>query len=250
MKAIVTGASSGIGRDIARGLSARGYDLVLVARRENLLIDLKESLKTNAEIYVGDLSDMAECEKLCKKYGNEDIDIFVNNAGFGLCGNFLETDLDTELNMIDLNIKALHYLTKFFINKFDKEQKGFVLNVASSAAFMTGPFMATYYSTKAYVLRLSRAIDEELRHKNSKTYISVLCPGPVKTEFDKVANVSFSLSGLESEYVAEYAVKKALSGKRVIVPGITMKLARFASKLVPDSVGAKVTLRAQQKKIK
>jgi len=250
MKAVVTGASSGIGRDIARVLSERGYELILIARRESYLLELKSTLKTSCEIFVCDLTSKEECLKLCSVFEDEDIDIFVNNAGFGLCGDFSQTDLDTELDMIDLNVKAVHIFTKFFAKKFHASQKGFILNVASSAAFLPGPFMATYYATKSYVLRLSQSIDEELKHKKSKAYVSVLCPGPVKTEFDKVANVSFSMNGLESEYVAEYAVEKALAGKRVIIPGILMKISRALCKILPDFLLSKVAAKIQKRKIK
>lgn len=248
MLALITGASSGIGRDIARVLSKKGYDLILVARRENRLAELKNELETNAEIFTADLTEEAECLKLCSYAEKLDIDILVNNAGAGLFGEFTQTDLEREIQMIHLNIRAMHILTKFFVTKFTEKDRGVVLNVASSAAFLPGPFMAAYYASKAYVLRLSQAINEELSQKNSQVYISVLCPGPVDTEFNSVANVRFSLKGLSSEYVANMAVRSMLKGKKVIVPGFFMKCSHFFSKLLPDSILVKFASHFQKKK--
>ena len=157
MKALITGASTGLGKDFAKILSNKGYDLVLVARSKEKLYKLKEELSTNVEIEVMDLSETKNVLKLVEKYKNE-IDLLINNAGFGECGYFNEINLDTELNMIDLNIKTLHILTKEFISEFIKKDKGQILNVASSAAFQPGPLMATYYATKSYVYNLTMAI--------------------------------------------------------------------------------------------
>ena len=193
MKALITGASSGIGRDMARVLSDMGYDLILVARRKDKLEKLKKQLSTDVKIICLDVSSTYNCTKLYNKVKDEDIDILINNAGFGKFGEFNDIKLDDELGMIDVNIKAVHILTKLFLNDFVARNKGYILNVASSAAFQPGPLMATYYSTKAYVLHLTEAIYEELRKNNSNVWISVLCPGPVNTEFYKVAKVRFSL---------------------------------------------------------
>lgn len=250
MIALVTGASSGIGREIAVELSNRGYDLIVVARREERLKELKKQLKTDVEIFVADLEKEAEVFRLCDHLKHVSLDVAVNNAGFGLCGEFCETDLSREIEMISLNIRCLHILTKFFVQKFVEVNRGIILNVASSAAFLPGPYMATYYATKAYVLRLSLAVGEELAQKKSNVRICTLCPGPVKTEFDHVANVTFSLKGLDCRKVAKYTVKKMLAGKKVIVPGTTMKLARVASKLFPDSISVKFAGRMQKKKLK
>lgn len=248
MLALITGASSGIGRDIARVLSEKGYDLILVARRADRLNELKKELKTKCEVFISDLSDKNECLKLCEYADKFKIDVLVNNAGFGLYGEFLETDLKRELEMIDLNISAVHILTKFFAKKFDAQGMGIILNVASSAGFMSGPYMASYYGTKSYVLRLSEAINEELRRKKSPVYISVLCPGPVDTEFNNVANVRFGLKGLTSYKVSCIAVREMLRGKKVIVPGFLMKCARFFSKILPDSILVKFSAYFQKKK--
>lgn len=163
MKALITGASSGIGRDMARVLSDMGYDLILVARRKDKLEKLKKQLSTDVKIICLDVSSTYNCTKLYNKVKDEDIDILINNAGFGKFGEFNDIKLDDELDMIDVNIKAVHILTKLFLNDFVARNKGYILNVASSAAFQPGPLMATYYSTKAYVLHLTEAIYEELR---------------------------------------------------------------------------------------
>lgn len=248
MKALITGASSGIGRDMARILSEKGYELILVARRRERLEQLKKDLKTSCEIICADLAEEDACKALYEKIKDENIDILINNAGFGILGEFSEIDLERELNMIDVNVRAVTILTKLFLRDFKKKNSGMILNVASSAAFLPGPLLSGYYSTKAYVLRLSQAIYEELRHEKSNVSISVLCPGPVDTEFNDVANVKFALKGLTSEYVAKYAIEKMLKKKLVIVPGITMKLVRFLTKFTPDKILLKVAYYQQKKK--
>jgi len=250
MKALITGASSGIGADMARILSDRGYDLILVARRKERLEKLKEELKTEVEIISMDISSTFNCMKLYNKVKKQDIDILINNAGFGIFGQFNKTDLDKELDMIDINIKAVHTLTKLFLKDFVKKDKGYILNVASSAAFGPGPLMATYYSTKAYVLHLTEAIYEELRRMNSKVYIGALCPGPVDTEFNDVANVSFSVKSMKSYDVALYAIKQVFKRKLVIVPSVMMKLTRFFSILTPTKLKLMVTYNIQKSKQK
>ena len=247
MKALITGASSGIGRDIARNLSKKGYDLVLVARDLEKLNELKEELKTNVEIESTDLSIAENCKNLHKKYKN--IDILVNNAGFGDCGYFAKTNLEKEILMINTNIVAYHILTKLYLQDMKEKDRGKILNVASIAGFMPGPLMATYYSTKSYVVRLSESIREELRREKSNVQISILCPGPVNTNFNKVADVQFAIKGLSSEYVAKYAVDKMLKGKFYIVPGWKIKLARFGTKIAPSSFVAKISYRMQRRKI-
>ncbi len=247
MKALITGASSGIGRDIARNLSKKGYDLVLVARDLEKLNELKEELKTNVEIESTDLSMAENCKNLHKKYKN--IDILVNNAGFGDCGYFTKTNIEKEILMINTNIVAYHILTKLYLQDMKEKDRGKILNVASIAGFMPGPLMATYYSTKSYVVRLSEAIREELRREKSNVQISILCPGPVNTNFNKVADVQFAIKGLSSEYVAKYAVDKMLKGKFYIVPGWKIKLARFGAKIAPSSFVAKISYRMQRRKI-
>lgn len=249
MKALVTGASSGIGCQIALCLAHRGIDLVVCARREGRLEKLKSMVNVNVKIVKADLTDIDSVFALYSEVKDDGIDILVNNAGFGICGEFLKTDLSRELDMIDLNIKALHALTKLFLRDFTAKNKGYILNVASSAAFMPGPLLSSYYASKAYVLRLDRAVNTELKKMKSDVRISTLCPGPVKTEFDEVANVKFSLKGLDARFIAEYAVKKMFERKEVIVPGWQMKLMRPLQKIIPDFILCKIAYHIQKRKI-
>lgn len=248
MKVLITGASSGIGRDMARILSNQGHDLILVARRKKRLEELKKDLHTNVEIISMDLSSTFNCMKLYNKVKNENIDILINNAGFGLFGEFTETNLDKELDMIDLNIKSMHTLTKLFLKDFKERNTGYILNVASSAGFMPGPLMATYYATKAYILHLTEAIHEELRQQGSKVYVGCLCPGPVDTEFNKVANVEFKMKSLPSYDVANYAIKKMFQRKMIIIPGVMMKCACTLSRFTPKRLLLKITYHIQKSK--
>lgn len=248
MKALITGASSGIGRDMARYLAKLGYDLIIVARRENLLEELKSELDGVKVITEKmDVSIQKNCEELYKRY--PDIDILVNNAGFGKFGEFDKVELNDEINMINTNIIGLHILTKLYLKEMVKNNKGYILNVASSAGLLPGgPLMATYYATKSYVVSLTRAISEELRVSKSRVKISALCPGPVDTNFNNVANVKFSLKGLSSEYVAKYGIDKMLKGKRIIVPGILIKLATIGSKFAPSNLVLKIAYNQQKSK--
>lgn len=248
MKALITGASSGMGRDMAKILSQKGYDLILVARDEKKLEEVKKQLKTETKIVVMDISKEENCKKIYEE--NKDIDILINNAGFGDCGHFEETSLDKDIQMIHTNIIAYHILTKLYLKEMIKKDSGKILNVASIAGFMPGPLMTTYYSTKNYVVRFSESIREELRRKKSKVQISILCPGPVDTNFNKVADVEFALKGLSSEYVAKYAINKFFKGKFYIVQGWKIKLARIGAKLAPASFVAKISYNMQKRKIR
>lgn len=248
MLALITGASSGIGSDMARILSEKGYDLILVARNKKKMELLAKELKTNVEIIPMDISSTYNCTQLYNQVKKKNIDILINNAGFGLFGEFNQTKLDKELDMIELNIKAVHVLTKLFLKDFVKKNSGYILNVASSAAFMPGPLMSTYYSTKAYVLHLTESINEELRRNKSNVYIGALCPGPVNTNFNKVAGVSFNLDSLESYDVAKYAINKMLKKKVVIIPGTKIKLGTFALRLLPRNIVRKIAYKIQKSK--
>lgn len=248
MKALITGASSGMGRDMAKILSQKGYDLILVARDEKKLEEVKKQLKAETKIVIMDISKEENCKKLYEE--NKDIDILINNAGFGDCGHFEETSLYKDIQMIHTNIIAYHILTKLYLKEMIKKDSGKILNVASIAGFMPGPLMTTYYSTKNYVVRFSESIREELRRKKSKVQISILCPGPVDTNFNKVADVEFALKGLSSEYVAKYAINKFFKGKFYIVPGWKIKLARIGAKLAPASFVAKISYNMQKRKIR
>lgn len=247
MRALITGASSGIGRDIAKELARRGYDIVIVARSEDKLNELKNEINNvQVESIPMDISNLDNCKELYNKVGY--VEILVNNAGFGLFGKFNTTDIDREMEMVDLNVKSLHYLTKLFLKDMVEKDKGYILNVASIAGHLPGPFMSTYYATKHYVFNLSESINEELKKDKSHVRVGTLNPGPVETNFNKVANVKFNLSSLTSEYVAKYTVDRMLKGKTDITPGFGVRCTRFFAKVVPDTLMAKIVYNTQKKR--
>ncbi len=248
MKALITGASSGIGRDIALYLASMDYELILVGRNKKKLEELQESLKVPSKVIVADLSDIVKVKEVYVMTKNDDIDVLVNNAGFGMFGNFYETDLNRELEMVNINVLAVHLLTKLFLRDMQKKNSGYILNVASSAAFGPGPLMATYYATKAYVNNITEAINEELRRNNSNVFVCSLCPGPVDTNFNDVANVKFSVKPLTSKEVAQYAIDSMFKNKVVIVPGFKMKLALFARRFASRKLMRKITYNIQKSK--
>ena len=256
MKALITGASSGFGWDMAHILSEKGYDIIAVARRTELLEKLKSELKTNVEIISCDVTDYSACEQLAQKAG--EVDILINNAGFGVFGAFHDTDLDKELTMIDTNVKAVHTLTKLFLKEFKKRDSGYIMNVASLASFFPGPLFAAYYATKSYVLRLTQSIHEELRRGNSNVKVCVLCPGPAHTGFAEAAKVNFGTGSeggiaskviLSSMDVSKYAIKKMFKNKTVIVPGFLMRCAVSARHFLSDKLLARVVYTVQSKKM-
>ena len=248
LKALITGASSGIGREIARLLAARGYELVIAARREDRLEALKRTLGVPCKIACTDLSVRTEAERLFEE--NRDVDVLVNNAGFGVFGAFDETQLSRECEMLDVNILALHILMKLYLAEFKKRGSGRILNVSSSASFFPGPMFSSYYASKAYVTRLSLAVREELRREKSPVTVSVLCPGPVRTEFNDVAGVKFGIGSVSPQYAARAAVDGMFKGKGIITPSLATGFTRFISKLVPDSLAARVVYILQKKKEK
>ena len=251
MRVLITGASSGIGKDMARILASQGYELILVARDVNKLNQISEELKEKNKIKVEtismDLSSENNCKELYKKV--RDIDILINNAAFGDCGNFTKTSLNKELNMIHTNIIAYHILTKLYLIDMKAQGSGKILNVASIAGFLPGPLMATYYATKAYIVKLSEGIREELKKEKSNVQISILCPGPVNTNFNHVANVKFHIREANSTKVAKYAIKKMQQGKFYIVPGLDVKIAKLGAKIVPTPIISKITYLVQKRKI-
>lgn len=248
IKALITGASSGIGRSMAIYLARLNYDLILVARSEDKLNDLKKELVTDVRIIPLDLSNMHNVENLWNIIKDEDIDLFINNAGYGIYGDFTDTDLFQEINMIDLDVKAVHYLSKKYIQSRLNKDTGHLLNVASSAGFMAGPKLSSYYASKSYVLRLSEAIYEELRQRKSNIHISILCPGPVATDFNKRAKCVESVKGIDKDKVAKYAIDKCLQNKLHIVPTFKMRLSLFASRLISTRLLLKINYNIQKKK--
>ena len=249
MKALITGASSGIGKNMAYVLANKGIDLILVARNKDEMLKIKANVKVNVEVIELDLLKEKNVFKLYEMCKDKNIDILINNAGFGLFGLFTETDLDRELEMIDLNIKAYHILTKLFLKDFVEKDKGYILNVASSAGFMAGPRLSTYYATKNYVLKLTMAINEELRQSGSNVVVSALCPGPVNTNFNKVAHGEFSIKEASPKYVAEYAINKLFKKKMIIIPTFRIKLGIFLLRVLPYRIQLIYCYHIQGKKL-
>lgn len=254
--ALVTGASSGIGREIVKLLESYGYGSILVARRRSRLEDLAEDLKYKSYIIEADLSQPSTAKDLCQKIdelGEKEairIDLLVNNAGFGDLGFFGETDLDKELDMIHVNIESLHILMKHYLKRFVEEDKGHILNVASSAGLMpAGPYMSTYYATKAYVTSLTSGVAKELKDRDSRVVVSALCPGPVDTEFNDVANCSFDIGSIGPGQCAREALENLFKGKTIIVPSTKMKLATKFSKILTRNRLIDICGRQQKKKI-
>ena len=237
---------------MAIDLDLRGFDTILVARRGDRLNKLASELRHNAEVFECDLSKKEELYRLYDAFKDrDDILVLINNAGFGQVGFFDETPLDRELDMIDTNVVSVHILTKLFLRDFIARDKGYILNVASTAGLLpAGPMMSTYYATKAYVKSLTLAINEELAQKGSRVWVCALCPGPVDTEFNEVADASFSISGISAEYCAKYAIRKMFERELVIVPGAGIKAGVAASRLIPTRLYLKAANSFQTKKVK
>jgi short-subunit dehydrogenase len=280
---LVTGASSGLGACFARRFWAEGYSLILVARRIDRLQELKAELcapggagkacaqaqrqdegssgeqdgiancpgAQNVILISTDLSKTENVESLFEKIHDKKIRIFINNAGFGDCGYFWDTEAQKEMSMIDVNVKAMHLAMKLALRRMQKQGRGYILNVASSAGLLPGgPYMATYYATKAYVTSLTRAVACELKESGSRIYVGALCPGPVDTEFNSVANVEFALKGISAEECVDCAVTQMKKRKTIIVPTTRMKLAISCGKLLPADLVVQIAARQQRKKFR
>jgi uncharacterized protein len=251
--ALVTGASSGIGLELARVFAREGHDLVLVARRELELAALAEELKSRygaeATVVPADLAVPTGPQRVFEAVAAAglEVDVLVNNAGLGGHGRFWETDAAVEQRALAVNIVALHTLTKLFLPAMVERGHGRVLNVASTAGFQPGPFMAVYYATKAYVLSFSEALAEEL--VGTGVSATALCPGVVPTGFQATAEISDDMPLLKSpgaksaEYVAAAAYKGMMRGRRIVIPGVLNKLGMQAGRLSPRTAMVKVTKR-------
>lgn len=249
MKALVTGATSGIGMSIARKLGKKGWELILTGRNEAVLKKMQSKLGSGTEIITADLAkkdDVFRVYEFCK---DKDVDMLVNNAGYGLFGKCEDIDLEDELNMLGVNITALHILTKLFLRDFKKKDRGIILNVASAAGFMSGPLMSSYYASKNYVVRLTLAIYEELRRDRSNVTVTLLCPGPVATDFNNRAGVRFSVRPISADMAAECALKNALAGKLFAIPSLGVKLSVFGSQFVPHRLLSAVVYNIQHAKL-
>jgi len=251
--ALITGASSGIGLDLAHLFAADGHDVVLVARSEGKLRDLARELEAKhgvkAHVLVADLAKSAAPREVFERAPA--VDILVNNAGYGLTGKFAETELQTELDMIQVNIAALTHLTKLFLPPMLQRGRGRILNVASTAAFQPGPLMAVYYATKAYVLSFSDAIGEELR--GTGVTVTALCPGPTATGFQKTAEMGSEallkiMRPVSSMEVARAGYRGLMRGTRVVVPGVKNKIGVQSIRLTPRAVATRVVRALQERR--
>ena len=250
----ITGASSGIGREFARRYARLGFRLILTARRKDRLDALAAQLVSEygsfCRVLPADLEQECELARLQRELADERIDIFINNAGFGVCGSFLETDAAAEEAMIKVNVLALHTLCKFAVQKMQAHGFGTVLNVASSAGLLPGgPYMAGYYASKAYVVSLTRGAAQELREKRSPVYVCALCPGPVNTEFNDRAGVVFALKGITPQFCVDEAIHGMMHHKTIIVPSAFMRVCTSAQKLVPAPLLMPIVARQQKKKL-
>lgn len=242
--ALVTGASSGIGREFARVLARNGFDLVLVARNKKALEELADELRaTGAECIVlrKDLSKPHAPDDVLSfvKRRGVSIELLINNAGFGLHGPFVHQERSQQLDLLQVNIVAVTHLTRLFAAEMVPRGRGRILNVASTAAFQPGPLMALYYASKAYVLSFSEALAVELA--GTGVTVSCLCPGPTRTDFHRRAHMEHvhlvkTLSMMDATTVAEAGFRGLMRGRRVIIPGLFNKLGTMLGRLAPHSL--------------
>ena len=252
---LITGGSRGIGLELAKQFAAHGHDLILVARTRDALeaaagiLEGKHGIKVTVLVY--DLADPQCPQRLFDAVTAEgmQVDVLVNNAGFGLGGEFAETDLSRELDMIQVNVASLVHLTKLFMQPMILRRRGRILNVGSIAGFQPGPLMSIYYATKAFVLSFSQAIDEELR--NTGVTVTCLCPGATATNFAERAGISnsvlFSLTGLaDAEDVARYGYAATMRGDRLAIPGIKNRAMVQAQRLIPRAIVTRLARKVQE----
>ncbi|MBA3467718.1 MAG: SDR family oxidoreductase [Gemmatimonadaceae bacterium] len=252
---LITGGSGGIGLELAKVFARHGHDLVLVARNRDTLEAaagvIEGKFAITAHVYASDLTRPESPDEIFDFLHNEQIpiEILVNNAGFGLGGEFADTDVERELDMIQVNITALTHLTKLFLPPMIKRRSGKILNVASTAAFQAGPLMAVYYATKAYVVSFSEAIAEELR--DTGVTVSALCPGPTKTGFADAAEMGnsrlFTAFGVaDAADVAEYGYESLMRGKRLAIHGLRNKIVAQSNRFAPRALSARLARMAQE----
>ena len=241
---VITGGTSGIGKCTAEAMVKKGYTVYELSRRE----------AGNPGMYhiPTDVTDPEACQRAIDAVYSQAgrIDVMINNAGFGVCGSFLETSGEKELSMAKVNVLAMHQLFKFAVKKMEAQGFGTVLNVASSAGLLPGgPYMAGYYATKAYVVSLTRGVAEELREQHSPVYVCALCPGPVDTEFNERADVVFALRGISPELCVEEAMRGMLRHKTIIVPSALMRAATTAQRFMPMAILMPIMAHQQKKKL-
>lgn len=249
MKALITGATSGIGRDMAMLLSRKGYDLILASRNKEKMEQLQRYLPANIKIIVVDLSKKSDCLSLYEQVKHEEIDVLINNAGFGYYGNFWDNSLEDDLEMINLNVQCVHILTKLFLKDFRKRNSGYIMNIASFASFSAGPLMCTYYATKNYVLRMSEGLYEELRREKSNVHVCAVCPGPVETEFNERAGVhGFKIKQQSSLEVAKISLKEMFRRNPVILTSKLLKASYWGEKLMGEKMLMRTAYHFQKQK--
>lgn len=243
--ALITGASSGIGAELAKLCAAAGYRVILVARHADALAEIARTLPVPARVLAADLSDPAAPRTIFDQTRDETIDILINNAGFGLRGAFLDTGWAAESRMIQVNVSALAELTKLFLPEMRRRGAGRILNVASTAAFAPGPFMAIYYATKAFVVSFSHAIASELA--DTGVTVTVLCPGPTPTGFQKTAGIErsglFQGPTMSAEGVAREGFDAMMEGRAEIIAGSRNRWMILGTRLAPRTLLAKLTRR-------
>ncbi|MFO8063764.1 MAG: SDR family NAD(P)-dependent oxidoreductase [Spirochaetota bacterium] len=239
--ALVTGASSGIGRAFCEVLAEHGYDLLLVARRKDMLEEVAAEAARHgvgAEIYEADLSDEGRLESLSSALAARSIDVLVNNAGIGDFGRFVETEWEVDRRMIALNVGGFTRMLHLVAAGMSRRGDGRILNVASVAAFQPGPLMSVYYATKAYALSLSQALAEELSH--TSITVTALCPGPVRSPFHAAAGMHPEAMDSDSlptvHEVARYGYRAMMRGKRVAVYGLGFRLSIFVQRFLPRAL--------------
>ncbi len=246
MLAIITGASSGLGEEFAVQLDKMGYDTVLVARREDKLLKVKEKLTNNCIVVPMDLSIRENCFELFKKF--PDAHVLINNAGFGKFGAMEDSDICADMQMLDINVNSQYILQKLYFTEFMKKGEGRILNTASAAAFMAGPYFALYYATKSFVLRISQAAHREA--KGTGVTVSAFCPGSIDTEFNSVAGTTSSSKPISKEKAVAIALKGMFKGKAIIIPSFKIKMAFIMSKLMPETLLTEFSYRVQKKRMK
>ncbi|OYU92896.1 MAG: short-chain dehydrogenase [Bacteroidetes bacterium B1(2017)] len=254
--ALITGASNGIGLELAKVHASKGDNLVLVARNKSKLDELKSELEKQYKITVytigKDLSAQNAAQEVYEETTKQNIqiDYLINNAGFGDFGMFVETDWNKELQMINLNITTLTQFTKLYLQDMLKRRSGKIMNVASTAAFQSGPTMAVYYATKAYVLSFSEAVDNEVSDKG--VTVTTLCPGATKSGFQAAAAMEESnlVKGKKlptSKEVAEYGYNAMMKGKTVAIHGLLNWIMANSVRFTPRAIVVKLTRKIQDK---
>lgn len=249
MYALITGASSGLGKEFAYALAEKGYDVILVSRSieklEEVSQKIKEKYARKVLIFPFDLGKRESFDKLFEDTKELDIEVVINNAGLGKVGMFNEISDNDDYAMIDINVTAMHMILKHYA---DVMKQGYILSVASIAAFVPGPKMATYYATKNYILAYAEAIRFELKKMKKDVSVTILCPGPVNTNFNSVANVNFSLHGISPEKCTSYALKRLFKKKKLALPTFTVRSASRLLRVVPHRLSMNECYKMQKKK--